>query len=83
MSFALVSVPTILMLGLNSLGLKPMSIVGKKIFEVSAICASLFFAYPISAAIFPPTSTIPVSECEITECALPPDVEEVYFEKGV
>ena len=79
MSFALISVPTILMLGLQAMGLKPMTFVGKKLFEVGTITFSLLFAYPISAAIFPPTSKICTTQCE-------PDVEhleEVYFNKGV
>lgn len=58
MSFAMISGPTIIMLGLNLMGVRPMSLLGKKIFEVGVITASLLFAYPLSAAIYHPTSKI-------------------------
>ena len=58
MSFALITGPTMIMLGLNRMGLRPVSLIGKKIFEVGVITGSLSVAYPLSAAIFHPTSKI-------------------------
>ena len=76
----MISGPAIVMLGLNAIGLRPMSMVGKKIFELTVIASTLTVAYPLSAAIFRPISTISPDECEID---LKSEVEEVFFEKGV
>ena len=80
MSFTVISAPALMMLGLNSLGLRPVTMVGKKIFELGVIATTLTFAYPLSAAIFRPISTLPAEHCEED---LTHHVEEVYFEKGV
>lgn len=76
----MISVPAIMMLGLNSVGLRPITLVGKKIFEIGVIASTLTVAYPLSAAIFRPVSRISADACEID---LRHPVEEVYFDKGV
>jgi hypothetical protein len=80
MSFTVISMPAIMMLGLNSIGIRPMTMVGKKIFELGVIATTLTFAYPLSAAIFRPISKISAEDCEED---LRDHLEEVYFEKGV
>ena len=66
MSFACVSMPTMLVLGLRLTGIRPGTIIGKYILELCSIGACLSFAYPISAAIFPPISKIKVKKLEKT-----------------
>lgn len=77
MSFACTSVPVLVMLGFNALGIRPSSVIAKKIFEVASVSLALGMAFPISAAIFHPTSKLSADGHDLDH-----HNREVYFAKG-
>ena len=62
MSFTCVSMPTLVVLGLQNVGLKPQTQILKILMEILCIGGCLSVAYPLSAALFGPIQRINVKD---------------------
>lgn len=64
MSFACVSMPTMIVLGLRVFGLRPSTLMGTYFLELCSVGACLTIAYPLGAAIFPNINKIKLKNLE-------------------
>ena len=77
MSFTCVTMPTLVVLGLQHMGLRPSAQIAKLAIEILSIGGCLSIAYPLSAAIFSPIQKVDAkkSEAEFEKH------DDLYFEK--